>query len=72
MKTSAIQETVPAAPVVERLAFTREELCASLGVSETTLWRIEARGMIRSVPGIRRKLYSVESVRAFLAGKAAA
>lgn len=57
--------------VVERLAYTRSELCSSLNISPITLWRLERRGLIRSVPGVRHKIFSVAEVQRFLAGGAA-
>ena len=56
---------------VEKLAYTRDELKAVLPVSNVTLWRLEKRGLLIRVPGIRLPLYSRASVEAFLAGKAA-
>jgi hypothetical protein len=56
-----------AAQKIERLAYTKEELCASLSLSPVTLWRLEKRGLIHSVAGIRHKLYSVAEVKRFLA-----
>ena len=56
---------------VEKLAYTRDELRAVLPVSIVTLWRLEKRGLLIRVPGIRLPLYSRASVEAFLAGKAA-
>ena len=56
---------------VEKLAYTRDELKSVLPVSNITLWRLEKRGLLTRVPGIRRPLYSRASVVAFLAGKAA-
>ncbi len=52
---------------IERLAYTKDELCASLTLSPVTLWRLEKRGLIHSVAGIRHKLYSVTEVKRFLA-----
>lgn len=39
----------------QKLAYTKKELLAELGVSETTLWRWESRGVIKPMPGIRHK-----------------
>ena len=52
---------------IERLAYTKEELCTSLSLSPITLWRLEKRGLIHAVTGIRHKLYSVAEVKRFLA-----
>lgn len=52
-----------------RLAYSVKELCDELGLSRVTIWRLEARGLIRSVPNLRTKLYSRVEVERFLAGK---
>jgi hypothetical protein len=51
----------------ERLTFTRQEACVALGVSLTTLWRLEARGLIKAVPYFRTKIYSRKELTRFLA-----
>ncbi len=54
----------------EKLAFTIPELCAELSIQRTTLYRLEQRGLLRSVPGIaRNKIYSAAEVRRFLSGE---
>ena len=62
----------PATAPVEKLAYTAEEACAALGVGRTTLWRWEQRGLIRSVPHIRHKMYSVEMLKRLVNGSRAA
>ncbi len=52
---------------IERLAYTKDELCISLSLSPITLWRLKKRGLIHAVAGIRHKLYSVAEVKRFLA-----
>lgn len=52
-----------------RLAYTKKELCAELGLGPTTIWRLEVRGLLKSIPDIRRKLYSRSEVDRLLAGK---
>jgi hypothetical protein len=52
-----------------KLAFTLKELCAELSISKVTVYRLEIRGLIKPVPGIRHKLYSRVDVERFLAGK---
>lgn len=64
------RETQPAALPVERLAFSSRELCAAIGVSPVTLWRLEKRGLLRPVQGIRHKLYAVAEVKRFIGGGA--
>ena len=56
-------------PQIEVLALNKRQVCAALGgISETTLWRLEKRGLLAPVPGVRNKLYSVEAVRDFVRG----
>ena len=52
---------------IERLAYTKDELTKALSLSPVTLWRLEKRGLIHAVTGIRHKLYSVAEVKRFLA-----
>lgn len=68
MTAKALSVTADGPPVTEKLAYNKDELCAVLGVSPVTLWRLEKRGLLRPVPGIRHKLYSRKVVEAFLAG----
>ena len=56
-----------AALQIERLAYTKNQLCVSLSLSPVTLWRLEKRGLIHPIAGIRHKLYSVTEVKRFLA-----
>lgn len=60
-----------ATPIREKLAFTVPELCAELGgMHRSSLWKLEKRGLIKSVPGIgRNKVFSVAEVKRFLADK---
>ncbi len=53
----------------ERLAYSRKELAAELSMSPVTLWRLEAKGLIKPVPGVRHKMYSKAEVNRFLSGK---
>jgi hypothetical protein len=57
---------------VEKLAYNKSEACAALGgISVTTLWRFEKRGLLKPIPGIRHKLYPVAALRRFVEGGAA-
>lgn len=56
----------PVAPVV-RLTYTTEEVCQALRISRPTLWKLHVRGVLTPIPGIRRNLYSVKAVEAFVA-----
>lgn len=50
----------------ERLVLTRREACVALGISATSLWRLEARGLIRPVSHLRTKLYPLKELARFL------
>jgi len=52
-----------------RLAYTVKQLCSELSLSPATIYRLDSRGLLKSVPGIRTKLYSRTEVEKFLAGK---
>jgi hypothetical protein len=58
----------PKSHVPDRLVYTVNELATELRVSRVTLWRLEVRGLLKSVPGIRHKIYSHAEVQRFLAG----
>lgn len=62
----------PTTAPLEKLAYNADEACAALGIGRTSLWRLEKRGLIRAVPGLRCKLFSVDSLKRFANGKAAA
>jgi len=64
-------ETPPVAPAVERLTYNATETCRALGIGRTTLWRLEKRGLIKSLPCLGKKLYPVSGLRQFASGKAA-
>jgi len=49
-----------------KLAYSLQELSAELGLSKDTLYRFEARGLLRSLPGVRHKFYSYKEVERFL------
>lgn len=46
-------------------------LIGDLSLSSVSIWRLEKRGMIKRVPGIRRRLFTIQSVRDFIAGRTA-
>lgn len=54
------------APTLQKLAYTKNELAAELGLSTVTIWRLERRGLLRPVPGIRHKLYARKEIERFL------
>lgn len=53
---------------IDRLAYTKAELCIALGLSPVSIWRLERRKLLHPVPGVRHKLYTVQEVQRFLAG----
>jgi DNA-binding transcriptional MerR regulator len=66
-------ETKTTPPVVEKLAYSREETCAVLGgISPVTLWRYVKRGLLQPVAGTHGRLYSKKAVIAFLEKQEAA
>uniref|UniRef100_UPI00404A0AC1 hypothetical protein n=1 Tax=Cephaloticoccus sp. TaxID=1985742 RepID=UPI00404A0AC1 len=65
-------EHPPASPDgVLRLTYTKRELCAALHLSPVTLWRLEQRGVLMPLRGLRHKIYPVSVVERFLAKGAA-
>jgi hypothetical protein len=58
----------PPVIVVEPLVYTIDELAKVLKLSRVTLWRLERRGLLKSVPGVRHKIYSRRAVEKFLEG----
>lgn len=66
--SNSISENMPNA----KLAYSKKEVCELLGISTVTLWRLELRGLIHSVPGIRRKIYGRSEVDRFLKATAVA
>lgn len=52
-------------PVIERLTYNAREACAALGVSPVTLWRLDKRDVLKPLPGLRHRLYSVAALRRF-------
>jgi hypothetical protein len=43
-------------------------LIGNPSLSSVSIWRLEKRGLIKRVPGIKARLFTVESVRSFIAG----
>lgn len=46
-------------------------LLGSKRISSVTLWRLEKQGRLKRVPGLRQRLYTVDSVRALVEGRGA-
>ena len=51
---------------VEELTYDGAQVCAAIKISATTLWRLEKRGRLKSLPGLRHKRYSIAGVRRFV------
>ena len=50
----------------QRLAYTREETAALLGITASTIDRLTKRRQLRPSRATRRPLYSLEEIRRFL------
>ena len=56
----------PEKPLPPKLAFTLKELAAELGVSKASIYRLEERGLLKSLPYLRIKIYARREVERFL------
>jgi hypothetical protein len=54
---------------IEVLAYTAGQVCEALQISKVTLWRLEKRGLLTSIPHLRHKRYSAATVRQFASGE---
>ena len=54
---------------VARIVYSKAELCEVLQISPVSAWRLEKRGLLMPVPGLRHKIYARAAVDRFLAGK---
>lgn len=74
MQTAEISKNEPAkkdaAPVV-RLAFSIPETAESIGCSVPHVWRLIAKGKLRSTKAGRRTIVPASALRAFVEGEAA-
>ena len=52
-----------------KLAYSLQELSEELSISKASLYRLEARGLLKPLPYLRHKIYSREEVERFLSGK---
>jgi hypothetical protein len=52
-------------PAVERLTYRSREAATALGISMTTLWRLDKRGDLKPIPGLRHRLYSIKALQRF-------
>jgi len=51
-----------------KLAYSLKELSTELGISKVSLYRLEARGLLKSLPYLRTKVFSRAEVDKFLRG----
>jgi excisionase family DNA binding protein len=58
----------PLRTIAPKLAYTAKELCSELSISRDTLYRLEASGRLRAMPGIRHKRFSRSEVDRLLRG----
>jgi len=66
----AREEPTTSAPQLKpKLAFTLKELSEELGLSKATLYRLEARGLLKSLPHLRHKVFARKEVERFLAAE---
>lgn len=67
MNNLASTQSDPVSNNVPRLTYTKAELTKTLGLSSITIYRLEQRGLLHPVQGIRHKLFTVAEVDGFLA-----
>lgn len=48
------------------MELTRQQICVALGVSESTIRRLESEGMPFEAVGVRKKRYSLEACKTWL------
>jgi hypothetical protein len=60
--------TAPAPPVAPatKHVYTRKEMMEILHIGPVTLWRLEKRGRLRSIPDLGVKLYPHDELERFL------
>lgn len=71
-KPPEAQPPAPPPPVrslAPKLAYTLQELSEELGISKVSLYRFEVRGLLKSLPYFRHKVFSRGEVERFLSGR---
>ena len=68
IKTALVKPVATTVPAPERLAFSAKEVCAMLGISDTTLWSLNARNLLVPLKVLRHRLYPRAVLEKFLAG----
>lgn len=57
---------------ITKLAYSGAEVRSILGISSATEWRLNQRGLLRPIAGLRLKRYGAAELRRFIAGTAEA
>ena len=65
--TPATPPAEPKKALPEKMTYTLKELSAELGISRATIYRLEARGLLKALPHFRRKVFARKEVERFLA-----
>ena len=67
------RDPIPPAPppknekaLPQKLAFSLKELSVELGISKVSIYRLEQRGLLKSLPYLRTKVYARREVERFL------
>jgi len=58
--------TAKTAEPIQKLAYTRQETAAALGVTTLSVDRLAKRGLLRPSRALRRPLYSLREIERFL------
>jgi hypothetical protein len=53
-------------PVIQKLAYTVDESALALGLSPNTIYRLIARGLLKSAGALRHKVIPVTEIQRFL------
>lgn len=56
----------PTKKLPDKLSFNLKELSVALGISKVSIYRLEARGLLKSLPYLRTKIYTRKEVERFL------
>ena len=64
------KDTSEQKPMLQKLAYTREEAAEVLGVCSMTISRLTERGLLRPNRATRRPLYSLSELQRFLSDSA--
>ena len=70
MNNSTPTQSEPLPNKVARLVYTKAELTQALGLSSITIHRLEQRGLLNPVQGVRHKLFALAEVDRFLSRRA--